>query len=416
MSTDELQGTGQTGTPMPPRASTPQKKQAATRLVVMLLGTAAFIVTADARVVTPLLPIIAGEFKTNIGVAGVIVTAYALPYGLFQLLYGPLGDRIGKLRVMTGAMAVFAVGTAACALVPSLLLLDLLRFLTGAAAAAMIPLSLAYIGDTFPYEERQIAIAHYLTAIALGQILSTSMGGIVGDYLNWRYIFLGYGLLSVIVVILFWRLTRRMPHAPALEVQHIGLLASLKPYAQLLSHPAPRLVIIAVFIEGIFFYGEFTYLGAFLKDRYHLPYIAIGLMLSGFGLGNLIYSRSVRWLVRRLGERGMIIVGGALTCACYLAIALFNSWFVFVLINIVFGVSFYMIHNTLQTRATELAPEARGTAVSLFAFSLFLGQGIGAALLGMLINASGYTPSLLVAGVPMVLLAVWFVWRMQRTA
>jgi MFS family permease len=79
----------------------------------------------------------------------VIVSAYTIPYGLFQLVYGPLSDRIGKLKVITGAMAAFAVGTAACAFVPNIAILALLRFLTGMVAAGIIPVSLAYIGDNF---------------------------------------------------------------------------------------------------------------------------------------------------------------------------------------------------------------------------------------------------------------------------
>ncbi len=87
------------------------------RVSLALLGAAAFMVIADVRVIDPLLHIIADEFGASVGSAAVIVTAYNIPYGLFQLVYGPLGDRIGKLKVMTAAMILFALGTAACALV-----------------------------------------------------------------------------------------------------------------------------------------------------------------------------------------------------------------------------------------------------------------------------------------------------------
>ena len=89
-------------------------------LSLWFLGAAAFMVIADARVINPLLHIIANEFGTGVGSAGIIISAYTIPYGLFQLVYGPLGDRIGKLKVMTAAMVAFAVGTAACALAPSI--------------------------------------------------------------------------------------------------------------------------------------------------------------------------------------------------------------------------------------------------------------------------------------------------------
>ncbi len=88
-----------------------------------LLGAAAFIVVADARVIDPLLHIIAKEFKVGVGSAAVIISAYTIPYGLFQLVYGPLGDaysnsfgeRIGKLKVITVALTAFAVSTSVCA-------------------------------------------------------------------------------------------------------------------------------------------------------------------------------------------------------------------------------------------------------------------------------------------------------------
>jgi len=72
------------------------------------------------RVIDPLLRVIADDFKVGVGSAAVIVSAYTIPYGLFQLVYSPLSDRIGKLKVITAAMATFAVGTAACAFVPNI--------------------------------------------------------------------------------------------------------------------------------------------------------------------------------------------------------------------------------------------------------------------------------------------------------
>lgn len=379
------------------------------RVSLGLLGAAAFMVIADVRVIDPLLHIIADEFGASVGSAAVIITAYNIPYGLFQLVYGPLGDRIGKLKVMSAAMILFALGTAACALVSSLMMLTLLRFLTGIAAAGIIPLSLAYIGDNFPYAERQTAIGQYLSAIVLGQILSGSLGGMFGEYLSWRDIFLLFGVVSIGIAVALWRASRLVPDGGRTQGK-LGL-AAFKPYQQLMSKPAARLVIVAVFIEGFFFFGGFAYIGAFLRDQYSLSYVVIGLMLSAFGLGGLIYSRSVRWLVHRFGESGLIRLGGWLICACYLSIAVFQNWLLFIAFNILMGLGFYMLHSTLQTKATELAPEARGTAVSLFVFSLFLGQGLGVAALGMVVDGPGYALSFVLSGVAVALLAAWLVNR-----
>lgn len=383
-------------------------------LSLTLLGLGAFLVTADSRVVNPLLPLIAAEFRTDIGRAGFLVTAYTIPYGLFQLLYGPLGDRLGKGRVMTGAMFLFAVGTAACALAPTLLLLNLLRFLTGMAAAAMIPLSLAYIGDAVPYSERQAAIGRFLAAIALGQMLSTSLGGVVGDFLSWRYIFLVYGVVSLIVALFFWRAGAADRGQPAPATSSTS--TTLQRYGLLLGDPVARLVLFAVFLEGAFFYGGFAYAGSFLRERFNLLYLLIGLLLGGFGIGSLIYSRTVRWLVRRLGEPGMILTGGCIVALCYAALPLLPTWLFFIPLSVALGLGFSMMHSTLQTKATELAPAARGTAVSLFAFSLFLGQGIGAALLGLFVNRQAYGAMFDLSGAVLATLAIGVALRLRGFA
>lgn len=384
---------------------------------VALLGAASFAVTADTRVVTPLLPIIAHQFHTNIGAAGSLVTAYALPYGLFQILYGPLGDRVGKLRVMVWAMACFAFGTAGCAFAPSLAGLDALRFITGAAAAALIPLSLAYIGDHVPYANRQAAIAQLLGAIALGSILSTSLGGIVADVLSWRYIFLVYGVVSIAVTGLLWRASRRAPYEAAnAEARRVSLAAmfagSLREYRTLLRQGESRAVLIGVFVEGLFFFGGFAYLGAFLRQQFNLLYLVIGLLLAVYGIGNLFYARTARRFIWELGERGQILLGGALLGVTFVVIAYVPNLVVFTLMILIIGIAYNLLHSTLQTKATELAPHARGAALSLFAFCLFVGQGIGAWGLGMVVNRGGYTPTFLLTGLPLTALAVYLVRRL----
>src|SRR3954466_10476126 len=95
----------------PASASIPAPLPSRGRASLLVLGMAAFMVQADARVIDPLLHVIARDFFTVPATAAIVISSYALPYGLFQLLYGPLGDRIGKLRVMAVCLMFFAVGT-----------------------------------------------------------------------------------------------------------------------------------------------------------------------------------------------------------------------------------------------------------------------------------------------------------------
>ena len=415
---------------------------AAERASLLVLGLAAFMVQADARVIDPLLHVIARDFATTPPNAAIVISSYALPYGLFQLLYGPLGDRIGKLRVMAGCLSVFSVGTFACAFVPNVPVFALLRFLTGVAAAAVIPMSLGYIGDKFPYQTRQIALARFMSALMIGQIVGSTLGGLFGQFFGWRAIFLVLGVVALAVSILLAREGRRFaepPKAPrpigasilavplAGSVIFVGMLRIVPPlwslalqllggclliyalftqYGGMLKRRGAPLVLGTVLLEGLFVFGGLSYLASSLTDRFGINYAYAGLMVAGFGVGGLVYSVSVKRLIGRVGELGILLLGGALLGVAFVSVGLMPSWHWFVPTVIVLGMGYYTMHGTLQTKATELAPEARGTAVSLFAFFFFMGQATGPQLLGSVLKSRGYGAAFIVAGVGLLTTAV----------
>ena len=185
---------------------TPAAPAAATdRASLLVLGMAAFMVQADARVIDPLLHVIASDFNTTPPSAAVVISSYALPYGLFQLLYGPIGDRVGKIRVMAAAWRSFRSARSPVRSCRTFPVFATLRFLTGVAAAAVIPMSLGYIGDKFAYQDRQIALARFMSALMIGQIVGSTLGGVFGEYLGWRYIFVVFGVVSLAVSALLLR-------------------------------------------------------------------------------------------------------------------------------------------------------------------------------------------------------------------
>jgi MFS transporter, YNFM family, putative membrane transport protein len=381
------------------------------RASLLTLGAAAFIVSADARVIDPLLKIIAAEFHVSTERAALTITAYALPYGLCQLFYGPLGDRIGPLRVMATVMILFAAGTVACAFVPNLWTFIALRLLTGAVAAGIIPLAISYIGDKFPYESRQMALGRFISALMLGQILSATLGGVFGEHLNWRGIFLVFGAAALVVGGLLARESNRF-REPRRDRRF-----SLSAMADLWRLPAAQVVLITVFIEGCFVFGGLAFLGASMLDRFSfLGPSQVGLMLAGYGLGGLCYSMTVKRLVPRIGERGILLLGGCLLFAASLLIGFLPRWWLFIPGMVIYGMGYYTMHGTLQTRATELNPQARATAVSLFAFIFFLGQGIGPVVMGQAIRTTGYGVSFAAAGTGLLLLALWAHNRFGRLA
>jgi predicted MFS family arabinose efflux permease len=377
------------------------------------LAAAAFVSGANLRLFDALLPTVAEEFAVPVTTASVVVTAFTLAYGLFQIVHGPLGDRVGKLRTVGGAVLIAAAASLGCAFAPSLHALTWLRFATGVGAAAIVPLSLAWIGDNTTYEKRQATLGRFLGFVLLGQILGPAFGGALAQFVSWREVFYVLAAVFLGVGIVLFAEDRKARRAAGPAPAQTGVL---RAYADVLSDRWVRTIMLTVFLEGGLFYGAFAYGGAYLKERFELSYLIIGALLAGFGLGGVAYSLLVRRLLARLGEKGFVLGGGLILFACFLALALLPGWAATVPIFIVSGFGFYMFHNTLQTRATEMAPQARGTAIAVFAFSLFMGQASGVAAYGTLINAIGYQWSFMLAGAGLLALGLWFSGRVASNA
>jgi predicted MFS family arabinose efflux permease len=176
----------------------------------------------------------------------------------------------------------------------------------------------------------------------------------------------------------------------------------------ILRRPFVRVMLVVVFLECFAMYGAFAYVGADLVHRLGASFAVAGLVLGVFGAGALSYSLSARWLLSRIGERGLVVLGGSVIAAAYTLLAVAPSIAFAVPAMVLLGLGFYMFHNTLQTNATQMAPEARGLAVSLFAFFLFIGQSIGVALAAPIVDHFGAPPVYLAAAVLMPLTALWF--------
>jgi YNFM family putative membrane transporter len=376
-----------------------------TRRPLLLLAAAGFVSGLTMRLAEPLLPKVAQEFGVSVGAAAVLITGFTLAYGLFQLIHGPLGDRIGRLRAVTIALLLAALACAACALASSLETLALYRFLTGMTAGAVIPLSFTFVGDNIPYQGRQALLGRFIAGTLLGQTCGPLLGGVFSDYVGWRATFLVPAAAFLVIGLMLLPLARRHGAAPSSNASGVN---PLRRYIALLRLRRVRVVLLAVAMEGFLFFGSFGYLGAFLRHDFGLSYSAIGVTLAGFALGGLVYSVLVKVLLRRLGQRGLVGAGGTMLLVCFVTVAIAPGWEECAPAIAALGLGYYMLHNTLQTRATEMAPEARGSAVSAFAFCLFLGQTLGVSAAGIGIEYAGYRPIIGLSGVALAALALWF--------
>lgn len=352
--------------------------------LIPVIGMLAFASMAATRICDPMLVELAQAFGVDLAQAARVVSWYAVAYGVFQLLYGPLGDRAGKLRVVAGAGIACAVLALLTALAPTYWTLVVARALMGAAAAGIIPLSMAWIGDQVPYEHRQEALARLLSTSVFGMMLGQWFGGFAAEMLDWRIAFFVLSAAFLLGALLLWLRARAFmaaPAAPAGGPQGAGQY--IRTLVELLRIPRVRWVLAVTLAEGALVYGAFAFTPSLLVDKFGMSTSNAGATMILYGVGGLLYSRFARRWLSLLGERGLALTGGALIAAALVLLGWTDTPWLGGGACLIAGLGFYMHHNTLQTQATQMAPAWRGTAVTLFACILFLGQSLGVSLVAM---------------------------------
>jgi len=353
--------------------------------LITLMSLAAFASAAGFRVADSFLPQLAQEFGTTTGTAGQTITVFAVAYGLSQFFFGPVGDRYGKFRVLAYATLASVIGSAMAALANSFDLLLLARLLSGATSAGIIPLSMAWIGDNVAYQERQATLARLLFGLVMGMAAGQVIGGVFADVLGWRWAF---GFLACWFLCTGLLLLRLGGKADGVAGQTDTPIRFLSAMRSVLAIPWARFVLIVVFLEGALVFGTFAFVPSYLQARFDFSPTQAGLLSGVFAAGGLLYVLLARQWVRMLGETGMAAWGGIALGAAFLAYGLGNVWGWSLAAGLACGFGYYLLHSTLQAHATQMAPAAvRGTAVSLFASLLFVGQSAGVGVASLMVDA-----------------------------
>jgi EmrB/QacA subfamily drug resistance transporter len=173
-------------------------------LAAAVLGSSmAFI---DGTVVNVALPALQSAFHATVSDVQWVIESYSLLLSSLLLLGGSLGDIYGRAKVFTLGVILFAFGSAACGLAPSITALIAARSVQGAGAALLVPGSLALISAAFPEKERGRAIGTWSGFTSITAALGPVLGGWIVEHISWRWVFfINLPIAAVVVLITVWR-------------------------------------------------------------------------------------------------------------------------------------------------------------------------------------------------------------------
>lgn len=392
-------------------------------VAIRWLSVAAFASAVSVRLCDPLLPELSRLFDASAADVARTVSAFSLAYGLTQAFVGPLGDRIGKYRLIAWLTLLSTLGTLAAAFSTQLDMLVAARWVAGATAAGIIPLAMAWIGDTVPYEDRQTTLAAFLVGQVLGVVSGQMLGGLFADTLGWRGAFVAVAVLYALTGLAVLHQARHNPFTRAPQTAPsptVAVPATATPPALLdawravLSTAWARVILAVVMLEGAMVFGALALAPSLAHQRFGLSLTASAALVAGFGLGGLVYLLGARTFVRRLGESGLATLGGVLSGCGWLLIVLSPAAPWMLPGSVMAGLGFYMLHNTLQTHATQMVPRWRGTAVALFAATYFLGQSVGVTAAAWLTQHLGVDGPFLLAACALPLLGLSLALLLRR--
>ena len=363
---------------------------------IVALSVAAFGSGMSMRVMDPMLVRLASDFAIPIGMTSWSITVFGVAYGFSQLLFGPLGDRYGKVKVVAFGSGACSLAALFCASAQDFSSLLIGRALGGATAASIIPLAMAWIGDVVAYEKRQTVLAKFLIGQILGLSTGVLIGGLCADFLNWRIPFFIIATWFAVIGLYLGSHSKRLPdHTHVIQLgEGSGISRLLGEFQKVLNIPWARQVLLTVGLEGAAVFGALAFVPAHLHTTHGLSLSSSGALVTLFGLGGLAFAFQSRRWIGVFGEVRLIQAGALIMCGSLISLGWVPLWWLTMPACFLFGLGFYMMHNTLQINATQMAPERRGAAVAAFASCFFLGQSSGVAISGASLTSAG-TPLLL---------------------
>jgi len=352
------------------------------KILIPFFGIMLFLVNGDTYATSPMLIQIANEFGLNITVAGLSFVTYMLPFGFFTLIFGPLSEKFGKVVIINIAAFSTAIFSIVGGFAPNFITLCLCRALNGAFAAAIMPVSMALIGEKAGQDQTtlQSSLGKIMALMFLGGAVAPAIGGLISFFGSWRIVYIIYGILEFIMSVLILSKIRIPSQGVALK----GVYKEAFANRNLIG------TVLIISLVGMAVLGTFTYMGKFIEQKTGYSILIVGLILSCFGIGSMIGGR-VSVKLRQKFQSKYFIFTSLIGVVSLLSFVFFPIIEVIPFALLGFGLSFMLIQPMLIAKAQSLFSKHRGIVMSMCAFNMCVGGGVGTLINGAILkNFSNY--------------------------
>lgn len=269
--------------------------------VVALMAIGFGLVGIDRFLISPLFPTIARELNLNYSDIGTIAGALALAWGVAALVMGNLSDRIGRRKVLTGALILFSLLIGASGLATGLMGLVLVRVFMGVADGAYTPPSISATLEASPPERHGLNVGIQQMMLPLcGLALAPWLVGQLLPHIGWRFIFVLFAIPGLLLAILVWK------HLPEQAVPDTER-SSLADWRRVLGYRNIRLLMLLMLCWLTCLITTSALMPSYLVDFHGLSQAQMGGIMSAIGIGAAIGTVALPALSDFTGRKPVMI-------------------------------------------------------------------------------------------------------------
>lgn len=374
---------------------------------VFILAVSALCIGLVELIVGGILPIIANDLNVSIGVAGQLITIYALVYAISGPILLTLTAKIERKKLYLLSLAVFLVGNICTYFSSSFALIMAARILTAMSASLVIVLSLTIAAKIVSPEHRAKAIGYIYMGVSSSLVLGIPIGIVITDLFSWRTVFLGIGLLSILSFLLIYFYLEEIPATGSRPLKE--QVQALKNKKLLFTHMATMFYLAGHYIV----YAYFT---PFLQETMNVNSYMISVCYFLFGISAVAGGAIGGYLTDFMGvKKAIYFVLASFTIVLVLLPYATISFALFIIVLLIWGALSWGLAPSQQEYIIQTDKETSDLHQSLNNSSIQVGIALGSGIGGVAIaNVETITQIPLIGALVMVvaLVSAWFSFRL----
>jgi predicted MFS family arabinose efflux permease len=340
-----------------------------------IMAAIAFAIVYSNYMVPPLIPALSREFSVSPYQLGWLIPGFLIPYGISTLVYGALSDRWGRAPMLVALLCFATTTMMVLSFAGSWRTLLTARILSGVGCGGIVTISLAAVGDRYPYEVQGRPMGRMFGAIAAGIGFGSTLGPILNPVVGWRNEFRALACVCSLAAVFIMRSSKS---ATDVTSKLSSFEQVIREYLVVLDTPRGGRTLAFIFCNGAFHGGIFAWLSLLLISRYHLHDTGIGLALAGYGLPGIFFGAMIGRWGDRYGRSYVVPAGFLWAASCAFFLLLPSPRLVAALIITALSAGFDATHPLMSSITTSMDPRHRGQITGLATFTNFVGMGIGA--------------------------------------